>query len=44
MLENDSIIELNDEIPFGEKRISRFLYTTLDRFIDAKNTDYLLEK
>jgi len=43
MLESDSIIELDDEIPFGGNQLFGFRYTTLDRFIDAESTVDLLE-
>lgn len=41
ILERDSIIELNNEIPFRQGNIQRFRYTTLDKFINVKNTSDL---
>jgi len=41
MLESDSIIELEDEIPFEGDPVLGFRYTTLNEFIDAKSTEYL---
>jgi len=38
MLKKDSIIELDDEIPFEGGRLLTFRYTNLDRFIDAETT------
>ena len=43
MLESDSIIELDDEIPFGGDTVLGFRYTTLEKFIDAKKTEDLWE-
>jgi len=43
MLESDSIIELDDEIPFEGDPLLGFRYTTLDRFIYADNTKELEE-
>jgi len=43
MLESESIIELEDEIPFEGGPILGFRYTTLDRFIEAKNTKNMFE-
>jgi len=40
MLKSDSIIELDDEIPFQGNPMLGFRYTTLSKFIDA---DYILE-
>ena len=39
--EGPDLVELNNEIPFGQKTIQGFRYTTLDKFINAKNTDDL---
>jgi len=44
MLEKDSIIELDDEIPFKGGPVWAFWYTTLDRFIDAESTKDLREE
>jgi len=44
MLERDSIIELDDEIPFEGNLVFGFRYTTLDRFIDAESTQELWEE
>jgi len=41
MLEKDSIIELDDEIPFEGDPMLGFRYTTLDRFIEAESTEGL---
>jgi len=41
MMESDSIIELDDEIPFGGDPMLSFRYTTLDRFIDSESTEEL---
>jgi len=41
MLESDSIIELDDEIPFGGNPVLGFRYTTLDKFIEAQTTEDL---
>jgi len=41
MLKNDLIIELDDEIPFKNKRMRRFQYTTLEKFIEAESTENL---
>jgi len=38
MLEEDSIIELDDEIPFEGNPVWGLRYVTLDKFIDAKST------
>jgi len=44
MLEKDSIIELEDEIPSGGEGIMSFRYTKLKRFVDAKTTEDLWEE
>ncbi len=41
ILKRDSIIELDDEIPFKNKRMLRFQYTTLEKFIEAESTEDL---
>jgi len=41
ILEEGSIIELDDEIPFEGDPVLGFRYTTLDRFIGADNTEEL---
>lgn len=38
ILEEDSIIELDDEIPFEGNLIMSLRYTTLNKFIDAETT------
>lgn len=41
ILEEDSIIELDDEIPFEGNLIMSLRYTTLNKFIDAETTEDL---
>jgi len=43
MLESDSIIELDDKIPFKSDRLLGFRYTTLNRFIEANDTQELFK-
>jgi len=39
ILESESVIELDDEIPFGGEAMLDFWYTKLNRFIDARTTE-----